>query len=402
MFSLYNCTGGVCQSGCTNFVTSLSVPVNGNGIYASGSYTPTQQGDYFWVAAYSGDTNNTAVSTTCGDSGESVEVSLAELATSPSPSVPLGQAISDTATVSGPANAPTPSGEVVFSLYEAISGCTGDPVTMLRGTLVNGVVSSGPFVSAVPDQYAWVADYLGDSNYRGTITACGDEDVNVLAIPTITTDATSSAVGGERSRTRPLSPPPPLTPADPSRFRCTRRATRPAPPHPSLPPWCSPEGIGNYDSRSFDTTQAGVYHWIAVYSGDQFNLPASTHCGDPNEGTTVSTQSVILTAQASPPGPVTLGSPINDSISLTGGEVAASGGTLHTGTLLISVFGPNNASCGGVPAFTASDTVMPGVDSYTIQPPLYVPTAAGSYNFVVSYGGDAGDSPAFLPCGSPN
>src|SRR5207302_8584515 len=46
-------------------------------------------------------------------------------------------------------------------------------------------------------------------------------------------------------------------------------------------------GNGSYPSSSFTTTAAGVYRWIASYSGDANNLPVATACNDANENVTV-------------------------------------------------------------------------------------------------------------------
>ena len=46
------------------------VAVNGDGNYISTSFIPITQGTYRWIATYSGDANNTAVSTACNDPNE--------------------------------------------------------------------------------------------------------------------------------------------------------------------------------------------------------------------------------------------------------------------------------------------------------------------------------------------
>jgi hypothetical protein len=68
----------------TPVYTSPGVAVNGNGDYASPDFTSTAAGSYHWVASYSGDGNNQAVSNACGDASETVTVS-------PAPPVPAGQ-----------------------------------------------------------------------------------------------------------------------------------------------------------------------------------------------------------------------------------------------------------------------------------------------------------------------
>lgn len=55
--------------------TSSPVPVSGDGPYTSSpSFTPTESGTYRWVAEYSGDTGNEAVTGACNDTDESVTV----------------------------------------------------------------------------------------------------------------------------------------------------------------------------------------------------------------------------------------------------------------------------------------------------------------------------------------
>ena len=60
---------------CTGPSTLVAeVPVNGNGTYQSGPYTPTATGTYRWVASYSGDANNAPVMGACNDPNESVAI----------------------------------------------------------------------------------------------------------------------------------------------------------------------------------------------------------------------------------------------------------------------------------------------------------------------------------------
>ena len=71
-FTLYGPNDAACG---TAIFTSPPVPVSGAGSYASPSFTPTAAGTYRWIAAYTGDTNNKAVSTACNDPNESSVVS---------------------------------------------------------------------------------------------------------------------------------------------------------------------------------------------------------------------------------------------------------------------------------------------------------------------------------------
>jgi sugar lactone lactonase YvrE len=64
------------DSTCSAAPAYISPPqaVNGDGNYQSPSFTPTQEGTYSWVALYSGDPNNAAVTTACNDPAETVTV----------------------------------------------------------------------------------------------------------------------------------------------------------------------------------------------------------------------------------------------------------------------------------------------------------------------------------------
>ena len=53
------------------------------------------------------------------------------------------------------------------------------------------------------------------------------------------------------------------------------------------PPTVTVNGNGDYDSAAIHVTEAGVYTWMAEYSGDSRNLEASHACGLASETLTV-------------------------------------------------------------------------------------------------------------------
>jgi hypothetical protein len=77
------------NNGCTTLVTTLGPVAIGNvtggkATAVSPVYTGiTAAGDYFFIASYSGDANNTAVAGKCGDANESVHVNAAPVAVLP-------------------------------------------------------------------------------------------------------------------------------------------------------------------------------------------------------------------------------------------------------------------------------------------------------------------------------
>ena len=67
------------DAGCAGppVFTSGAIPVNGDGDYNSGPFTPTVTGTYLWTAAYTGDQNNKGATTACGDANETSVVNPA-------------------------------------------------------------------------------------------------------------------------------------------------------------------------------------------------------------------------------------------------------------------------------------------------------------------------------------
>lgn len=76
---------GPWDSTCLSPITPAlgSVAVNGNGTYSSANFTSTTTGTYRFIASYSGDSKNKAVSTKCTDAGSSVVVTAVPDTTAP-------------------------------------------------------------------------------------------------------------------------------------------------------------------------------------------------------------------------------------------------------------------------------------------------------------------------------
>ncbi|MDX6411324.1 MAG: hypothetical protein QOE91_840, partial [Gaiellaceae bacterium] len=165
------------DAGCTNEVsTGLSpVPVNGNGDYNSGNFTPTAAGTYYWIAVYSGDSFNAATSTSCGDAGETSVVSKARA------SIATAQTLTpqDSATVSATEGGP-PTGSVTFSLFGPNdSSCSGTAVFTQTVSLSGGSAATSNTTfsvsAAAADTYNWLVVYSGDATHDGATSSCGTE-----------------------------------------------------------------------------------------------------------------------------------------------------------------------------------------------------------------------------------
>ncbi len=381
---------------CTGLPAFTStVPVTGNGAYPSGPFTPTAAGSYRWIAAYSGDVANAAVTTACNDANETNTVTPATptIVTSATPAATLGAGpIADTATLSGATN---PTGTITFTLFGPNNGtCTGAPIfTSTRTVTGNGSYPSDPFTPTAAGTYRWIAAYSGDINNNAVTTACTDAAEASVVAPTrptiVTTASAPVALGrGTISDTATLSggtaPTGTITFTlfGPNNATCTGAAI--------FTSTKSVTGNGSYPSDPFTPVAPGTYRWIASYSGDANNAAATTACNDANESVVVTPAAPTIVTTAS--GSVPVGGSISDSATLAGGVAP-------TGTIVFSAFGPANPGCTGAPAFTFTVPVNHGNGVYSSGPSAPVMNA-GSYNFVAVYSGDANNASVTSPCGA--
>src|SRR5881396_2872325 len=125
---------------------------------------------------------------------------------------------------------------------------------------------------------------------------------------------------------------------------------------------------------------AGTYEWTASYSGDDNYKAVTSKCNDTGEQsldnkqstTTPTGQKVLISDFAKPTG---FGTP--------------------TGTVTFSLF--DNAGCTGTPIFTQTTSLVNGLAHADDPTPL---NADGTYKWVVTYNGDANNSPSTSPCGT--
>ncbi len=369
-----NCTGAA--------IFTNVVPVNnGNGIYTSGPFTPTAAGNYNWVAVYSGDANNASATSPCGAPNETSAVDVVQpaIVTQASAPVPVGQPITDTATLSGGVATPPaagPTGTIIFTLFGPNNPtCTGAPIFTDTVTVNgNGNYTSDPATPGAAGDYNWVAVYSGDANNGSVTSPCGapnETSTVTQAQPAIVTQASGpSPVGQPITDTATLSggvaTPPAAGPTGtitftlfgPNNPTCTGAAifTSTVPVN---------NGNGTYTSAPFTPTATGTYNWVAVYNGDTNNAAATSPCGAPNEASAVGQAGPSIVTQASPPGLV--GQPISDTATLSGG-VATPPAAGPTGTIVFTLFGPNNPTCTGAPIYTNTVQVNNGNGNYGSAP----------------------------------
>ena len=287
--------------GCSGIpVFTSAARVNGNGVYNSERFTPTESGTHRWVATYSGDANNSPAGPgRCGDPAEHVNTSLPaepQLTTSASSAVAPGGTLYDTAHLSGGS---APTGTMTFRLYgRGDPDCSEDPIfTSTVKVSGNDDYVSEPYVANAAGVYNWVASYSGDDRNHGTgPTPCGDQAERAIVRPAgLTTvnpsfSTTASApvgVGSPVYDTAHLSAG--VAPFGSITFSLfgPDDATCSAP--PAFTTISLVSGNGDYRSEPFIPPHTGTYRWVATYSGDAMNIGAGpTECADPAETVVVS------------------------------------------------------------------------------------------------------------------
>ncbi|MCW2766601.1 MAG: hypothetical protein JWO11_2560 [Nocardioides sp.] len=393
-------TGGQAATGTITFnlygpddATCAGAPVFTNtkplaGATQSAAVTPTAPGTYRWTAEYSGDASNLAATGACNAANESVVITKAgpALTTTASPGGALGIAVTDTATLTGGQSA---TGTITFKLYGPDNAtCAGAPVFTNTKPLA-GATQSAAFTPTAPGTYRWTASYSGDANNLAATGACNAAHESVVITkltPTLTTSAsTGGPIGTAITDTATLTGG--HTPTGtitfklygPNNATCTGTqvftSTKPL--------------VVLTQSAAFTPTAAGTYRWTASYSGDANNATTTGACNAPDESVVITKANPGLTTNASPGGAV--GTAITDTATLTGGHTP-------TGTITFRLYGPDNATCTGTPAFTNTKTVNGAIT----QSGSFIPNAPGTYRWTTAYSGDANHESATGACNAAN
>jgi hypothetical protein len=152
-----------------------------NGPVPSGEYTIGEAGAYYWVATYSGDANNTGVSSGCAAEPVVADPAIPSLTTTPEPtSGVVGTTFKDKAVIGGLFGT-QPGGRVSWTLYSR-NDCSGKvasegPVSVSGNGGYSTPAGARP---AKPGTYYWVASYSGDPNNRALSSACAAEPIVVV------------------------------------------------------------------------------------------------------------------------------------------------------------------------------------------------------------------------------
>jgi uncharacterized repeat protein (TIGR01451 family) len=135
---------------------------------------------------------------------------------------------------------------------------------------------------------------------------------------------------------------------------------------------------------------AGTYQWVAVFSGDGNNNSASSGCG--NEPVVITASPTITTTQTPATGSV--GDLLNDSATLSGGSNFDG-----MGTITFNLYGPNDPTCDGQPAYTETVTADHNGNDYVTSNSTVTANTAGTWNWTAHFSGDSNNNPADSGCG---
>ena len=112
LFALYGPNDATCALSAV--YTKVVTVDHGNGDYGSGSFSPSSAGTYRWIASYSGDAENAAVSGACNDQDENVVVTT--------PNLHAVKLVKTNAGAFAPTSAANPGDKLTFQITVTNSG----------------------------------------------------------------------------------------------------------------------------------------------------------------------------------------------------------------------------------------------------------------------------------------
>src|SRR5438128_1644486 len=390
------------------------VSVSGDGEYATPQgASPTQAGTYYWVAAYSGDSNNKEAKSGCADEPVVIGQASPAITTTQDPAAgTVGETFKDEAKLSGLFGA-HPTGTISWKLYsnKSCDASEGGLVASDGPVSVSGDGEYATAHTASPTQacnYYCVAAYSGDSNNKEAKSGCADEPVVIgqasPAIPTTHDPAAGTAGDTFLSLHDAL----PIFGAHPTgtiswKLYSNKSCEASEGGLVASDGPVSVSGDGEYATpQGASPTQAGTYYWVAARSEERrVGKDKSARADEPD-----------VNGQASPAIKTT-----HDTAAGTVGETAKDGvklggvfGAQPWGTMSWKLY--SNKSCdaseGGL---VASDgPVSVSGDGEYATPQGASPTQAGTYYWVAAYSGDANnkepknccaDEPAVIGQASP-
>jgi hypothetical protein len=394
-------TGTVSYRFFTNLVCSgipestQTVDLSNGTVPNSTSTGPLKAGFYAFEATYNGDPNHLASTSECepfivvrASSTSDTRVFDAATKAPWTGTETTGASAFDRATVQGTAGIP-PTGTVAYTFFTngscAGAGSASGTVTLNGAGLAPNSDSAGPLAAG---NYSFQATYRGDTNYKGSTSACEPFDVTqgpsttatrvfdaATKAPWTSTETTGASAFDKAAITGAAGIPPTGTVT--YRLFTTGDCSGTAHTNETV----DLTGGAVPSSASTKPLSRGSYSFEAIYSGDD-NYNTSTAACEPfgvldpsSTATQVIDDSTGQPATASE----TAGSSFHDTTA-----VAGTAAFKPTGTVTYSFFAA--ADCGGQAVWTQTVNLNGGA----------VPNSkstgaleAGSYSFLATYSGDA-------------
>jgi uncharacterized repeat protein (TIGR01451 family) len=175
LYSASDCDGAVLDTETVNDISA-------NGAYATPmGFQLENGGTYYWVASFSGDSNNNAFTSGCNDepvvvvpNSPSIATELSKTAGNDGVTVHDSSTLADETTDAG--------GTVTYSVFSDID-CTNKVADGGTVTVTNGVVPDSNNVTFDhPGTYYWQAKYSGDGNNKAAVSPCSDEQLVVAPL----------------------------------------------------------------------------------------------------------------------------------------------------------------------------------------------------------------------------
>jgi len=366
------------NTACTAPGVTVSVVSVANGVVPnSRAVLFNSTGSFGFTAAYSGDANNNAATSSCEPLTVNPSGGATIATTLSSTSIIVGNTVTDSATLAG--TTATAGGSVTYNDF-ANGVCTA-PATVISivGVTNSLVPNSRAVMFNSTGSFSFNAVYSGDANNGGATSTCEPLTVN-KASPTITTtlSATSITVGGSVSDSSTLSNFYKASGTVTYEFftgsTCTGTATA-----VGTPVTVTNGVVPNSASQAFNS--AGSFGWNAVYSGDANNNGATSAC----EPLTFIMFSPTITTSLSATS-ISLGGSVTDSATLSNFFQAG-------GTVAYTLFSGGTCAAPGsvVSTVTVTNGIVPNSRAVIFN-------ATGSFSFQAVYSGDTNNNGATSAC----
>ncbi len=308
--------------------------------------------------------------------------------------------IFDTATLSGVSA--TAGGTVTYNLYPNTTLRRPEVFSNGPHTVTNGTVpNSGQTTITNGSVYNWQVVYSGDANNNGSTSTCGSETVFGKVQPTLSTvmqlsngtvipDDGQIALGSVVRDTATLTGAT-ATAAGSVTYNLYYNSTCTGTPVYTSGPHTVTNAIVP-NSGTFTMSFPGTYNWQAVYTGTTTDNSTTSTCG--TETFTVTATPAITTVMKTGSTSIAQGASlllpklVFDTALLSGVSIDAGG------TVKYELF--KSTDCSGTAVFTSTQNVTNHIvpDSASFNA-----TTFGTYNWKVTYSGDANNAGAVSACG---